>query len=245
MELCTISNMIIPINYKRLKISDDVIIEKIEKNINISNENNNIKTLVESINDLADIVNETYDTLNNDLENEIFFKKNLLSINKLNNIKPPKNLLNSIFLKTIMKIGTSSDNIDEKYLCNIDVDDYSYDFYVFFPCFVKNNIERFNITIKDNLNSLLHNHKNYLLLFNSLFIDINYSHILTITNMEDITKLFLNLDKILNNNINITILIFNILVNISIIDDEIHNKYILNDINKFINIFKNFKNTYT
>ena len=241
MESYIISNMIIPINYKRLKISDDVIIEK-----KISNENNNIKTLAESINDLADIVNETYDTLINDLENEIFLKKKLLSINKLSNITPSKNLLNDIFLKTIMNIAISSDNIDERYLYNIDVDDYFYNFYVFFPCFLKNNIERFNLTIKNKLNFLLTNDKNYLLLFNNLFIDISYAHILTINNMEDITKLFLNLDKILNNNnINITILIFNILVNISIINDENHNKYILNDINKFINIFKNFNNIYT
>jgi hypothetical protein len=243
MESYIISNMIIPINYKRLKISDGDIIEK-----KISSENNSIKTLAESINDLANIVNETYDTLINDLENEIFLKKQLLSINKLSNITPPKNLLNGVFLKTIMNIVISTDNINERYLYNIDVDDYFYNFYVFFPCFLKNNIERFNLTIKDKLNFLLTNDKNYLLLFNNLFIDISYAHILTINNMEDITKLFLNLDKILNNNnnnINITILIFNILVNISIIDDENHNKYILNDINKFINIFKNFKNICT
>jgi hypothetical protein len=115
MESYIISNMIIPINYKRLKISDGVFIEK-----KISNEDNHIKTLAESINDLADIVNETYDTLINDLENEIFLKKQLLSINKLSNITPPKNLLNGVFLKTIMNITISTDNIDERYLINID-----------------------------------------------------------------------------------------------------------------------------
>jgi hypothetical protein len=202
----------------------------------------NNKTLSESLDELIITVNYFCDKIINDLEHEILLKTKILYINNCGDIQCFKNLFSDNFFKQIKNIIDINNEIDDSYLFNIDLDDYFNQNYIFFPCIMKNNKKTNYSVIKQKIFFLLNNNYDYLELFGDIFSEIIFYQNLNINNLDDISRLFLKLYKIFNNKNNITILIFKILVNMSVINDI--NKYenILIEINKFIIILNNLIN---